>query len=301
MLGLINAVTATFGAIDRYVKQGLVMANRFLTPPKITHPAQGSAEFDGASDYIDTGAQPLTDFTNYTYSFWVYFDDVATYQNMVGFGNSSSTTPVSTMEIGPNPKILHFHRDDAGVSISLETQNVSVGNWYFATATKEGTAFKLYLDGSLEDSGTASTSAPTYDTFNIGRLLRTSPQGYYNGNLANVAIWNRALSSDEINSVMWKGYDALEASEKSGLQAWYKLQESELFDITDTSTTNLEKYAKLNSLTFEGKDCLQTALNGFPDITDARMYAGKYDIRVSQDGGDVESLSCVETELNALL
>jgi hypothetical protein len=33
------------------------------------------------------------------------------------------------------------------------------------------------------------------------------------GNLANVAIWNRALTSDEINSVMWKGYDSL-TSEK---------------------------------------------------------------------------------------
>jgi len=100
---------------------------------------------------------------------------------------------------------------------------------------------------------------------------------------------------------MWKGYNALATTEKSGLQAWYKLEESELFDASNTSTTNLEEYAKLNSVTFEGKACLQTALNAFPDITDARLYSGRYDARVSGDGGTVEALNCVETELNALL
>ena len=33
------------------VKEGLVMFNKFTTAG-ISHPAQGSAEFDGASDYI---------------------------------------------------------------------------------------------------------------------------------------------------------------------------------------------------------------------------------------------------------
>ena len=246
-----------FSAGSAIIKNGLVMFNKFTTAG-LNFPAQGSAEFDGASDYIDTGAQPLTDFTNYTYSFWVYFDDVSTYQNIVGFGNSSSTTPVSVMEIGPNPKILHFHRDDAGVNISLETQNLSVGNWYFATATKEGTAFKLYLDGSLEDSGTASTSAPTYDTFNMGRLLRTAAQGYFNGNLANVAIWNRALSSDEINSVMWKSYEALTGAESNGLKAWYSLD-----DITSpaASLANMEQLAADKEATIENKAAITAAIN----------------------------------------
>ena len=98
---------------------------------------------------------------------------------------------------------------------------------------------------------------------------------------------------------MWKGYDALNTSEKNGLQAWYKLEESELLSGDDTAT--LETYAAAKGLTFEGKTCLQNALNAFPDITDARLYSANYDIRVSADGGSIEALSCVETELNALL
>ena len=159
----------------------------------------------------------------------------------------------------------------------------------------------IYLDGSAE----SITLSYTSDTQEIGEnVIGAQPITHsepMNGNLANVAIWNRALSSDEINSVMWKGYNALATTEKSGLQAWYKLEESELFDASNTSTTNLEEYAKLNSVTFEGKACLQTALNALPDITDARLYSGRYDARVSADGGTVEALNCVETELNALL
>ena len=98
---------------------------------------------------------------------------------------------------------------------------------------------------------------------------------------------------------MWKGYSQLNTSELNGLQAWYSLTESESLVGDDTAT--LEKYAAAKGLTFEGKTCLQNALNAFPDITDARLYSANYDIRVSADGGSIEALSCVETELNALL
>ena len=45
------------------------------------------------------------------------------------------------------------------------------------------------------------------------------------GDLANVAIWNRALHPDEINAIMWKSYGDLNAVDKNGLQAWYALDD----------------------------------------------------------------------------
>ncbi len=98
---------------------------------------------------------------------------------------------------------------------------------------------------------------------------------------------------------MWKTYEQISTTEKGGLQAWYKLSADEV--LSGDSTATLTKYAEANKLTFEAPACVQTALNGLPDITDARLYSANYDIRVSADGGNVESLSCVETELNAIL
>ena len=298
MLGLLNTVLSKGGSLLTYVKEGLVMANRFLSPPKLSFPANASAEFDGASDYIKTASLPLSDWTNFTYSAWVYFD-TASYQNILGFGNLSNATPVSLIELQSNYKINFFHRDDSAANVGVLSNAINLNQWYFLTATKEGSSFKLYIDGSIVNTGSGSTSTPTLNTFNIGRLERSFVSNYVDGNLANVAIWNRALSSDEINSVMWKSYTLLNTSEKEGLQAWYSLEESEL--LSGDSTPTLEKYAAANSLTFEGKQCLQDALNALPTITDARLYSAKYDIRVSADGGTVESLDCVETELNAIV
>ena len=54
------------------VREGLVMFNKF-TAAGITHPAQGSAEFDGSSDYIQL--DNAFSHTNHTIAAWVYAND----------------------------------------------------------------------------------------------------------------------------------------------------------------------------------------------------------------------------------
>ena len=287
MLGLLNAVISKGSGLIQYVKEGLVMANRFLTPPSLSHPAQGSAEFDGASDYIQLDT-PFS-YTNHTIAAWVYAESAAF--STIFDNRDVNDDGVRLLLTDLNTLFYQLNGSDI-------THTLSLKDWYFVTASYDGTTQKLYVDGSLVSSvATSQTiSVSTYDA-RIGRS--TYENNYMNGNLANVAIWNRALSSDEINSLMWKGYSQLNTSELNGLQAWYSLTESESLVGDDTAT--LEKYAQVKGLTFEGKTCLQNALNAFPDITDARLYSANYDIRVSADGGSIEALSCVETELNALL
>ena len=300
MLGLLNTVLSKGNTLLTYVKDGLVMANRFLTPPKLTHPAQGSAEFNGSSDYIDiTGSDSISGITeDFTLSFWLYRNSGGAY---ISKGDSDTTEEFRVLV---SDSVIYFDvGNNTGPYKNITTTN-DTNEWihYACTAkrTSGSTDIQIYKDGS-NLGGSVTNPGNSHNTNTHPIYIGRFTTNYTNGNFANVAIWNRALSSDEINSVMWKGYDALATSEKSGLQAWYKLDESELFDASNTSTTNLEEYAKLNSVTFEGKACLQTALNALPDITDARLYSAKYDIRVSGDGGTVEALNCVETELNELL
>ena len=245
-----------FSAGSAIIKNGLVMFNKFTTAG-LNFPAQGSAEFNGTSDYIKTASLPLSDWSDFTYSTWVYFD-TASYQNVLGFGNTSNATPVSLIELQSNSKINFFHRDDSAASVGVLSSAINLKQWYFLTATKEGTSFKLYIDGSIANTGSGSVSTPTLDTFNIARLERSFASNYVDGNLANVAIWNRALSSDEINSVMWKSYEGLTGAESNGLQAWYALD-----DITSpaASLANMEQLATDKDATIENKAAITAAIN----------------------------------------
>ena len=290
MLGLLNTVLSRGGSLLTYVKDGLVMANRFLTPPKLTFPVDASAEFNGTSDYIQLN-EPFSH-TNHTIAAWVNIDSFTSWNAI--FAAQDSSSDGIRFSITSDSRI-YYRLNNSSV---YPADTISANNWYHIAVNYDGSTLKVYLDGSLLGDYSSSTTINNSTNATIGKRSDVDADRV-DGNLANVAIWNRALSSDEINSVMWKTYEQVSATESNGLQAWYKLNASEV--LSDDSTATLTAYANANGLTFEAPACVQTALNAFPDITDARLYSANYDIRVSADGGNVESLNCVETELNALL
>jgi hypothetical protein len=306
MLGLLNTVLSRGGSLLTYVKDGLVMANRFLTPPKLTFPVDASAEFNGTSDYIDMGEKHIANdlgITNaFTFGAWVYVEDNTDYKAIVSMWLGASTR---IFWFGlDNDENIHFNVSLTGGDTFANVHNVPTNKWSYLVFRYNGSALNLFADGSQVYNVAASgnvdgrVAGEPIENLIIG-AESNGTSSYWLGNLANVAIWNRALTSDEINSVMWKTYEQVSTTEKSGLQAWYKLSADEV--LSGDSTATLTTYANANALTFEAPACVQTALNGLPDITDARLYSANYDIRVSADGGTVESLSCVETELNAIL
>ena len=216
-------VYATLG--DNIVRDGLVTANNFLQQ-SLTHPAQGSAEFNGTSDYV----QLPTSFshTNHTIAAWVYLKP-----------SGLNKFVIDSRDAGDDGLLLYFASDEkAKYSVNASTltsSNVIGESWYYIVGTYDGTTQKLYVDGSLDSSQPISQTINTTTNALIGARSHTSPNFYMDGNLANVAIWNRALTSDEINSVMWKDYNALSATEKSGLQAWYALDDIDGTSVPDSS------------------------------------------------------------------
>lgn len=218
------------------VKEGLVMFNKFTTAG-ISHPAQGSAEFDGASDYISIPDLGIEGTQARTIMAWTYDNDISADKVIVGLGDSNTTGQKYSFKLnGGSPSGLRIEVKGAGYNSTTlsRTQN----KWHHVAITQSGANLNtgiLYLDGSAE----AVTLNYTSDTQEIGEnVIGAQPITFsepMNGNLANVAIWNRALSSDEINSVMWKGYQSLTSKEKTGLQAWYSLDDIDGTIVPDSS------------------------------------------------------------------
>ena len=224
------------------------MFNKFTTAG-ISHPAKGSAEFDGASDYIQLN-EPFS-YTNHTIAAWVYVEAVS--GSSIIFDQRENANDGFVLFCGYSEARFRYLLNASALNSTTTIQN----EWAFVVGTYDGTTQKLYLNGSLDASQSVSQTIDTTGDAKIGDNS-FSPGNYFNGNLANVAIWNRALSSDEINSVMWKPYDGLTASEQSGLQAWYSLD-----DITSpaASLANMEQLAADKDATIENKAAITAAIN----------------------------------------
>ena len=213
-----------FSAGSAIIKNGLVMFNKFTTAG-ISHPAQGSAEFNGTSDYIQLDT-PFS-YTNHTIAAWVYVNDAG--------GSKEIFNSMDAVDDG----IRIFARVTEEIKYSVNSNDLTssssyANKWIYVVGTYDGTTQKLYIDGSEDQSGATSQTVSTTAEATIG-ALNYSLSNYFNGNLANVAIWNRALSSDEINSVMWKSYEALSGAESNGLQAWYSLDDISGTSVPDSS------------------------------------------------------------------
>ncbi|MHC1566180.1 MAG: LamG domain-containing protein, partial [Candidatus Syntropharchaeia archaeon] len=70
------------------------------------------------------------------------------------------------------------------------------GKWIHIVGTYNGSTFKIYVNGILEDTNSYSTTFSNVGPLNIGR----GDDGYFNGTTGEVRIYNRALSAGEISS-----------------------------------------------------------------------------------------------------
>ena len=200
------------------------MASKFTTQG-LSFPAQGSAEFNGTSDYIQLDT-PFS-YTNHTIAAWVYVH------------NAGVSKEIFNSMDAVDDGIRIFARSTEEIKYSVNTIDLTSSSsyadeWVYVVGTYDGTTQKLYINGSLDQSVAVSQTISTTTNARIG-ALNYSLANYFDGNLANVAIWNRALSSDEINSVMWKSVNALTSAESNGLQAWYALDDISGTSVPDSS------------------------------------------------------------------
>ena len=241
------------------------MANRFLSPPKLSFPANASAEFNGTSDYIQT---PNLDSVLGTFSCWLYTPTEITSSSdgktIIDFDkdNSENVIVLGSFSSAMSGEVISIGGFNGSYWRSYTTSNIPAG-WHYLTITyPSANTYQIYLDGSALNTlkaGTSHIQIVTQETIIGGRMDdgNTFTNGF-NGNLANVAIWNRALSSDEINSVMFKSIDGLTPSELSGLQAWYSLD-----DVASpaASLASMEQLAADKDATIENKAAVTAAIN----------------------------------------
>jgi hypothetical protein len=213
-----------------------------------------SLQFDGIDDFVDAGASTLSGETALSISAWVY---------PTAYGDATAPSFVSTDAASPRAFYLGlFNGRNFRFSLSTNATNltsldtaidtVDLNTWQHILVTWNQVNLKLYKNGTLlKTVATTFASNGTFTTANdllIG--ARRSDAGFFNGNIDEVALFNRVVTPAEI--VTLSTAPTVDLTDLNPL-AWYRMGDNGAWKSPQWLIPNNENFAanKVSNYSFE--------------------------------------------------
>jgi len=196
---------------------------------------QGGRTYDGSGDYQSNTAVTSFSGTSVSYSVWIKLNVASNtgYAHIVDMRNNNANTDMTLLRYS-TAGFNFCIRTAYAWKCATDNTARSANSWYHLAGTynRDTSEIKIYLNGSLINT-TSSVSAPTYTTatYWIGRNSEETTN-CVNGTLDDITIYNRTLSSDDINNIFLAGSDGYGYSVPSGVSP-------KVYLISPTNNSNL--------------------------------------------------------------
>ena len=189
--------------------------------------------FDGTDDWVEVQHSETVSFeAGKSFSVTVHFKGTKVGGSLAGknYEDKSQATPWYMLwNGGGNNKVTFFLRDSANASVRPESSTeIGDDQWHFVAGVANVDTGKasLWIDGTKEaelDFNTGDGYGTTEGVFHIGRHF----DRYTNGIIDEVALYNVALTEDDINSIMSDGLVSVTSVEAQGKLAttWGTIKE----------------------------------------------------------------------------
>ena len=160
--------------------------------------------------------------SNYTYEIKVYSEEWHHIARLCGF-YSKDLTSGSMFRFGELGMDVNCLQWVSPVGSIPSTTRFSTHRWYMLSFTYDGSNYTMYVDG-VKDAQLAGSGEPVdFQFFELcSTYAHTRPQQYFKGRIAEVRVWNRALSPAELQM----GLCAVDPTSE-GLVAYWKMNEGE--------------------------------------------------------------------------
>lgn len=163
----------------------------------------GSIVFDGSDDYVTIGNPSILQITDkLTLSAWIKTTNNSTISTIIGKDGISTGTRSYLINLATTGEPRFFIFKSGSNTSVFGTTQVNDGNWHHVMCVNDGIDLKIYVDGILENTtvGGGGTMLNGTSFFAIGRREANAPQNihWFNGNIANTLVYNRALSATEV-------------------------------------------------------------------------------------------------------
>ena len=176
----------------------------FLQPPI----SSSCWNFDGTDDYLDVGSIAIVNsVSNFSFSCWIKTPSFSVNGYVLGRTGTSNIYESVLMYVKTTGQIVfnvYYGAQQTVNSISLNTWT-HIACVYDGSLSTNNLKGKIYINGVLETNTTIGGTIPSATgpglgtNFNIGaRGKSTGPANFFTGNIANVQIYNRSLSSTEV-------------------------------------------------------------------------------------------------------
>ena len=161
----------------------------------------GAMSFDGSNDYIDCGNDSaLNPADAITISVWVKLNSKDIDQEIIRKSRDSSGE-VYEIFIKDNNEIFFGIRDSSGTeNYVLPSTTLTTGVWHHIVGTYDKQYLRLYLNGD-EIGSESSTLTLDSSSKNLSIGYNDAGTKYFNGDIDDVRLYNRALSTDEISTL----------------------------------------------------------------------------------------------------
>jgi hypothetical protein len=206
----------------------------------IPTPAGTHLNFDGLNDRVSLPIQHVSNFNNFTVEAWIY--TVAnTYQTIYAEGNTGNNNPMFSLTKMPNTtgfEIVLRNSSNIGLVVSSTIGYVPLSTWtHVAFVRTAATTASLYINGANTDNFTfANPGSIDVNVANIGVRQRVSFDGWLNGNLDEIRVWNRILTMAEIQNNM--NCELSTPVTQTGLVEYYKFNQG-VNEANNTGITSL--------------------------------------------------------------
>lgn len=170
----------------------------------------------------DVAAVDITG-TALTFSAWVFLDRNNAVNVFANKGTATATDRQFMFFTDASGKLGLIIGDSAGIDQVTGATTVSTGVWAHVVGRKNGTgasALQVFLNGTSDASATSNKSIQnTTHDFLIG--YRASPAANCDGRIAELAVWNVALSDTDI-AALAKGASP-QLFQRAGLKGYWPL------------------------------------------------------------------------------
>lgn len=180
-------------------------------------------EFDGVNDYIKIKENMLVGLNEYTYSIWAYVDqdnnDFANtmfsvggaHNSQAGDGFEQSISFVNSGSTSGNRFFVGSYNEFGASIVQSRIYSdyfIEKGKWYNITLTRDSQEVSMYINGIAEQKDSlsfvykyvASYGSALNKNAIVGAIARLD-QYYFRGKVDDILVYNRKLSSTEVDSI----------------------------------------------------------------------------------------------------